>query len=127
MNEHDPLQQYFADRAPHVEVPSAGVATIARRGRARRHRRSAVRIGAVVDYLDLHWRDMHWPAFNLADIFIVGSAALLALASFRVCRCGWHEELLTCRSGGNDYLSLRRCGRHVRLQRPTVGPGIEIA
>lgn len=42
-----------------------------------------VRIGAVVDYLDLHWRDMHWPAFNLADIFIVGSAALLLLATFR--------------------------------------------
>ncbi len=43
-----------------------------------------LRIGAVVDYLDLHWRDMHWPAFNLADIFIVGSAALLVLASFGV-------------------------------------------
>ncbi len=41
-----------------------------------------LRIGAVLDYLDLHWRDMHWPAFNLADIFIVGSAALLVLASF---------------------------------------------
>ncbi len=41
-----------------------------------------LRIGAVVDYLDLHWRDMHWPAFNLADTFIVGSAALLVLASF---------------------------------------------
>jgi signal peptidase II len=41
-----------------------------------------LRIGAVVDYLDLHWRDMHWPAFNLADILIVGSAGLLLLASF---------------------------------------------
>lgn len=41
-----------------------------------------MRIGAVVDYLDLHWRDMHWPAFNLADIFVVGSAALLILVSF---------------------------------------------
>ena len=41
-----------------------------------------LRIGAVVDYLDLHWRDMHWPTFNLADIFIVGSAALLVLAAF---------------------------------------------
>ena len=36
----------------------------------------------LVDYLDLHWRDMHWPAFNLADIFVVGSAALLILVSF---------------------------------------------
>ncbi|MDP1902608.1 MAG: signal peptidase II [Rubrivivax sp.] len=42
-----------------------------------------LRIGAVVDYLDLHWRGMHWPAFNVADIFVVGSAALLILASFR--------------------------------------------
>lgn len=41
-----------------------------------------VRIGAVVDYLDLHWRGLHWPAFNLADIFIVGSAMLLVLAAF---------------------------------------------
>lgn len=42
-----------------------------------------LRIGAVVDYLDLHWRGMHWPAFNLADIFVVSSAALLVLASFQ--------------------------------------------
>lgn len=41
-----------------------------------------VRIGAVVDYLDLDWRGMHWPAFNLADVFIVGSAGLLVLATF---------------------------------------------
>ena len=42
-----------------------------------------LRIGAVVDYLDLHWRGLHWPAFNLADIFVVGSAGLLLLASFK--------------------------------------------
>ena len=31
-----------------------------------------VRIGMVVDFLDFHWQDMHWPAFNIADsaIFI---------------------------------------------------------
>lgn len=42
-----------------------------------------LRIGAVVDYLDLYWRDMHWPAFNLADVWVVGSAVLLVLASFK--------------------------------------------
>ena len=42
-----------------------------------------MRIGAVVDYLDLHWRGMHWPAFNLADILVVGGAGLVVLASFR--------------------------------------------
>ena len=39
------------------------------------------RIGAVVDYLDFHWQGWHWPAFNLADIFVVGGAGLLLLAS----------------------------------------------
>ena len=42
-----------------------------------------LRIGAVVDYLDLYWRDMHWPAFNLADVWVVGAAGLLVLASFK--------------------------------------------
>ena len=45
-----------------------------------------LRIGAVVDYLDLHWRDLHWPAFNLADVFVVSSAGLLLLASFKADR-----------------------------------------
>ena len=42
-----------------------------------------LRIDAVVDYLDVHWHDMHWPAFNLADVWVVGSAALLLLAAFK--------------------------------------------
>lgn len=41
-----------------------------------------LRIGSVVDFLDLHLRGMHWPAFNFADILVVGSAGLLMLASF---------------------------------------------
>ncbi len=27
--------------------------------------------GAVTDFLDVHWRGLHWPALNLADVFIV--------------------------------------------------------
>jgi signal peptidase II len=30
-----------------------------------------IQTGAVVDFLDLHWRGWHWPAFNLADSYIV--------------------------------------------------------
>jgi len=41
-----------------------------------------LRLGAVVDYLDLHWQSWHWPAFNLADVFVVGGAGLLVLATF---------------------------------------------
>lgn len=39
-----------------------------------------LRIGAVVDYLDFHWQDWHWPAFNLADMFVVSGAVLMILA-----------------------------------------------
>ncbi|MBL0251314.1 MAG: signal peptidase II [Polaromonas sp.] len=42
-----------------------------------------VRIGAVVDYLDFYWRTWHWPAFNLADIWIVSAAMLLMLSAFQ--------------------------------------------
>ena len=33
--------------------------------------------GHVIDFLDLHWRGWHWPAFNVADSAIVCGAALL--------------------------------------------------
>jgi len=35
--------------------------------------------GFVVDFLDLHWRDWHWPAFNLADIGICMGVAVLVV------------------------------------------------
>ncbi|ENO13469.1 lipoprotein signal peptidase [Marinobacter nanhaiticus D15-8W] len=38
--------------------------------------------GYVVDYLDFHWQSWHWPAFNLADVFIVlGVIMILAMSS----------------------------------------------
>lgn len=45
-----------------------------------------VRIGAVVDYLDFYWRTWHWPAFNLADIFVVLGALLMAISAI------YHQE-----------------------------------
>lgn len=42
--------------------------------------------GYVVDFLDFHWQDWHWPAFNLADIGICVGAALLVAGSFRASR-----------------------------------------
>jgi signal peptidase II len=39
--------------------------------------------GAVTDFLDLHWRGLHWPAFNLADVFIVIAAGVWILMSLR--------------------------------------------
>ncbi|MBI5166880.1 MAG: signal peptidase II [candidate division NC10 bacterium] len=38
-----------------------------------------LRLGRVVDFLDFHLYQYHWPAFNLADTAIVIGAALLLL------------------------------------------------
>jgi signal peptidase II len=40
-----------------------------------------LRQGAVTDFLDLYWRDWHWPTFNVADIAITLGAALILAAS----------------------------------------------
>lgn len=37
------------------------------------------RFGYVVDFLDVHWRQYHWPAFNVADIGITVGVILLLL------------------------------------------------
>ena len=39
--------------------------------------------GVVVDWLDFHIGDWHWPAFNLADVGITLGAASLVIATFR--------------------------------------------
>ncbi len=41
-----------------------------------------VRFGYVIDFLDLHWRHRHWPAFNVADIGLTVGIALLLLDAF---------------------------------------------
>ena len=40
-----------------------------------------VRYGEVVDFLDLHWGELHWPAFNVADAAITVGVAIVLLAS----------------------------------------------
>ena len=40
-------------------------------------------IGAVVDFIDLHYAGRHWPAFNVADSAICVGAALLIISTFR--------------------------------------------
>jgi signal peptidase II len=38
-----------------------------------------VRLGEVIDFLDVHWNRHHWPAFNVADSLICVGVFLLAL------------------------------------------------
>jgi signal peptidase II len=42
-----------------------------------------IQTGAVVDFLDVHWHRLHWPAFNLADIYIVLAAITWVLLSLK--------------------------------------------
>ena len=35
--------------------------------------------GHVIDFIQWHWRDHYWPAFNIADAAIVGGAIGIAL------------------------------------------------
>jgi signal peptidase II len=38
-----------------------------------------MRLGEVIDFLDIYWHEHHWPAFNVADSAICIGVALLAI------------------------------------------------
>ena len=35
------------------------------------------RLGEVIDFIDIYWKDLHWPAFNIADSAITIGVILL--------------------------------------------------
>jgi signal peptidase II len=44
-----------------------------------------VRLSEVIDFIDVHWYQYHWPAFNVADSAITVGVGLMILDL-------WHEE-----------------------------------
>ncbi|MGB0513342.1 MAG: signal peptidase II, partial [Wenzhouxiangellaceae bacterium] len=40
-----------------------------------------VQLGYVIDFIDVHWRGRHWPAFNIADSAIVVGVTLMFIES----------------------------------------------
>jgi signal peptidase II len=42
-----------------------------------------VRLGEVVDFIDVYWRHYHWPAFNVADSLVCVGAALMVWVIIR--------------------------------------------
>ncbi len=44
-----------------------------------------IRFGEVIDFIDVHWYNHHWPAFNVADSAICVGVAIMLI-------CSWHEE-----------------------------------
>ena len=68
----------LAFRADH-NVERAGFALVV--GGASGNIIDRLRQGAVTDFIDLYWRDWHWPTFNVADIAITLGAVLILAAS----------------------------------------------
>jgi signal peptidase II len=42
-----------------------------------------LRMGEVIDFIDLHWHHVHWPAFNVADSAITVGVILLLFQMIR--------------------------------------------
>jgi len=42
-----------------------------------------LRMGEVIDFIDLHWHHLHWPAFNVADSAITIGVILLFIQMVR--------------------------------------------
>ncbi len=42
-----------------------------------------IRLGYVIDFIDVYYRDWHWPAFNIADSAITIAAVLLVVFGLR--------------------------------------------
>lgn len=67
--------------SPEQSWPSIGIALIM--GGAVGNLIDRIRLGAVIDFIDLHFYSHHWPAFNVADsaitigAFIVGTCTVL--------------------------------------------------
>ncbi|NIM68964.1 MAG: lipoprotein signal peptidase [Xanthomonadales bacterium] len=55
-----------------------------------------VRLGYVVDFIDVHYRGWHWPAFNVADSAITCGIALLLLDAV----LQWWDERQAASGGG---------------------------
>jgi signal peptidase II len=67
-------------RSPGRRLLSSGLALIL--GGALGNLIDRLRFGHVIDFLDFHLMDWHWPVFNVADSAITVGAALLILEGF---------------------------------------------
>ncbi len=90
-----------------------------------------LRLGHVIDFIEAHWKDASFPAFNVADSAITVGAALI------IARClarGTTQEILDanrarqsprllrrCRSGHRDRRARARAFRRADLRTPRGG------
>ncbi|WAC08300.1 MAG: signal peptidase II [Thermodesulfobacteriota bacterium] len=65
---------------PNQDGPALGIALII--GGAIGNLIDRVRLGGVIDFIDVHYYSLHWPAFNVADSAITIGSALLGVLIF---------------------------------------------
>jgi signal peptidase II len=74
------LLVFLLRAAPAQRMLRAGLALIL--GGALGNLAGRMRLGYVIDFLDVFWRDHHWPAFNVADASICVGVGLILLDAF---------------------------------------------
>ena len=42
-----------------------------------------LRLGVVIDYIDVFWNNLHWPAFNIADMSICLGASIYLYSEYK--------------------------------------------
>ncbi len=75
------LVSYLRQAAPHQRALIAALGGIL--GGAVGNLICRLRFGEVIDFVDLHWGDLHWPVFNVADSAITVGVIVVLLSSMR--------------------------------------------
>ena len=57
-----------------------------------------IRLGVVIDFIDVYWQNLHWPAFNIADISICIGACIFLYSELNN-----NKKCIVWLPGRNDY------------------------
>jgi len=79
-----------------------------------------VRFGYVVDFIDFHLGDAHWPAFNVADSTITAGAVMMIVEALRAKGVRFVEELAEVPDGVGWSSVPTGSPRRSRPRRPVV-------
>ncbi|HPD60473.1 MAG TPA: signal peptidase II [Thermodesulfobacteriota bacterium] len=71
---------FYCKLKPNQKAPALGIALII--GGAIGNLIDRIRLGGVIDFIDVHYYSLHWPAFNVADSAITIGAVLLGVLIF---------------------------------------------
>ena len=71
---------FYCKLKPNQNAPALGIALII--GGAIGNLIDRIRLGEVIDFIDVHYYSLHWPAFNVADSAITIGSVFLGVLIF---------------------------------------------